>query len=203
MRAGPFLHFALLGCLSACTGGTTAVDPDGGDPGGQNADPAVLALEDLAFALVNDERVAMAAAPLQHDGTLREVARAHSEDMVARSFFAHVNPDNQDPFDRMAAAGVTFSAAGENIAWNMGYADPAGTAVTGWMNSSGHRANILNGNFVRTGMGVAIAPDGAVYFTQVFTRPTGNLVLGGWIADGDEGDAADDLGASSWRIRGQ
>lgn len=196
---------SLLCLVGACSGGGTAdSDPGGGgNNGGQAADPAVLALEDLAFTLVNDERSALSVAALQHDDALRQVARAHSEDMVARSFFAHVNPDLEDPFDRLATVGISFAAAGENIAWNMGFADPAATAVDGWMNSAGHRANILNGNFVLTGMGVAVAPDGAAYFTQVFTRPTGMVVLGAWISDGDEGVELATFGTSSWRIRGQ
>lgn len=197
---------AWLCLLAACSGGGGAGSAGGsGNNGGvnQNDDPAVLALEDAAFALVNDERTAASLAELVHDDGLRAVARAHSEDMVARGFFAHVNPDNQDPFDRLAAAGITFSSAGENIAWNMGFADPAATAVTGWMNSSGHRANILNTGYLRTGMGVAVAPNGASYFTQVFTRPTGAVVLQSWVATGDDGAEAATAGDSSWRIRAQ
>lgn len=52
-------------------------------------------------------------------------------------------------------------------------------------------------------MGVAVAPDGAAYFTQVFTRPTGSVVLGAWISDGDDGVELSTLGTSSWHIRGQ
>lgn len=197
-----------LGLLVACSGGgVAAVDPGGNNGGGGNgagnASAEVLALEDQAFDLVNDERAAMSLAPLQHDDALRAVARAHSEDMVARAFFSHVNPDGDDPFDRMSAAGITFSAAAENIAWNLGYADPAGTAVVGWMNSAGHRANILNGNYLLTGMGVAIDGNGGVYFTQVFTRPTGLLVLGAWVGDRDDGVELDDMGTSSWSVQGQ
>jgi len=199
------VRFLLLVTAAACTGGSATVDGGGGGGSGNlpDADPAVVALEDEAFALILAERTAGSVGGLVHDDALRAVARAHSEDMVARSFFAHVNPDNEDPFDRMAAAGISFSTAGENIAWNLGYSDPAGTAVTGWMNSAGHRANILNGSFTHSGMGVAVAPDGGVYFTQVFTRPLGTLVLAGWLVAGDGVVAGDDEATSSWHARGQ
>ena len=143
----------------------------------------------VGTALINAERAARGIAALHHDDLLRIVARAHSEDMVARSFFSHVNPDGDDPFDRMRAVGISFQRAGENIAWNRGYADPAMVAVNGWMNSDGHRANILDDRFTATGMGVAEGDDGRWYFTQVFTLPSGNLVLRSWWSrsDGDAG----------------
>lgn len=101
-----------------------------------------------------------------HEG-LTEVAWAHSKDMAERGFFDHVNPDGERPWDRMNAAGVTgWAAAGENIA--LGY--PSAEAVTeGWMNSPGHRANILNGDFNSVGVGV-YEHGGRLYWTQLFAR---------------------------------
>ncbi len=129
----------------------------------------VLAMEQLAHSMINDERARDGDAPLILRDDLRRVARAHSEDMVARNFFDHTNPDNETPWDRMRAAGITWSSAGENIAWN-NYANQAEIAVQGWMNSTGHRNNILNGGFTHTGMGVAFDGAGGAYFTQVFIR---------------------------------
>lgn len=136
--------------------------------GGTMPTAAVLAKEIEAHDLVNAERIQAGRAALTMREDLRVVARAHSEDMAARGFFEHENPDGLDPFERMANANITFNTAGENIHANQGFADPAAIAVTGWMNSSGHRANILNGGFTHTGMGVAITPSNKYYFTQVF-----------------------------------
>lgn len=145
--------------------GEGAVDPlDDGSP--------IALMERQAFDLVNNERVAQGLEPLQSDPDLRAVARAHSEDMVARSFFDHVNPDGLDPFERMDNAGILFTAAAENIAMNGGFADPAATAVDGWMNSPGHRTNILNGVYTHAGLGVAFDSNAnAYYFTQNFMKP--------------------------------
>ena len=141
--------------------------------GGSNISQAILDIEQEAFDLVNGERVNAGLSALTMRQDLRAVARAHSEDMLARNFFSHTNPDGASPFDRMTAAGVTYSTAAENIAWNSGYgaSDTASVTVDGWMNSAGHRANILTAAFTYTGMGVAT--DGTqYYFTQVFILPT-------------------------------
>ncbi len=126
-------------------------------------------LEMEAFDLVNDERIAEGLDALLMDEDVRTVARAHSQDMADRDFFAHNNPDGESPFDRLHNAGITFITAGENIAWNLNHPTPAATAVDGWMNSTGHRENILRESFEHTGMGVAQGADGGYYFTQVFT----------------------------------
>lgn len=139
---------------------------NGGIPDG--AAPAILAMEEDTLDLINQQRAANGVAALTMDEAVRGVARAHSQDMIDRNFFDHVNPDGLDPFDRLAAEGISFRTAGENIASNQGVADPAATAVTGWMTSPGHRANILNPNFTHTGMGIAVSDSGAHFFTQVF-----------------------------------
>ena len=121
--------------------------------------------EEEMFNLVNKERVSRGLSPLEMDERLREVARAHSEDMFARGYFSHITPEGDDPFQRMRAAGISFVSAGENIA----YAPSVEIAHGGLMNSPGHRANILDSDFHRVGIGVV---DGGVYgkmFTQDFT----------------------------------
>jgi uncharacterized protein YkwD len=107
-------------------------------------------LEAQMLELVNQERAAAGLEPLAPDPELTEVARAHSADMFARGYFAHVSPDGQDPFDRMTRAGVTFRTAGENLA----LAPTVRVAHTGLMNSPGHRANILRPAFGRLGIGI-------------------------------------------------
>lgn len=106
-------------------------------------------------------------AALTWDEDCAKVAFAHDVDMDTRQFFDHVNPDGKNPFDRMDAAGLHYQAAGENIA--QGY--PTVEAVmTGWMNSPGHRANILSGSFSTLGVGVFHGSDG-IYWTQLFRHP--------------------------------
>ena len=107
-------------------------------------------LEARMLELVNQERQAAGLAPLQADPELTEVARKHSVDMFARGYFAHDTPEGLSPFDRMKAANVRFTTAGENLA----LAPTLGIAHTGLMNSPGHRANILRREFGRVGIGV-------------------------------------------------
>lgn len=113
-------------------------------------------LEIKMLELVNEERAKEGLAPLKADPEMTRVARIHSRDMFVRGYFAHVNPDGKNPFDRMRAAGVQFSAAGENLA----LAQTLEIAHTNLMNSPGHRANIMNPAFGRLGIGVL---DGGFY----------------------------------------
>ena len=139
------------------------------DPGSEPTQ-AILDLEEKAFDLVNDEREAAGLSRLDMDIALRTVARQHSRDMVDRNFFDHENPDGESPFDRLDNAGIGFRMAAENIAWN-NFPNPAETAVDGWMESEGHRRNILTASFSHTGMGVASNGEGGYYFTQLFVDP--------------------------------
>ena len=107
-------------------------------------------LEASMLQLINRERAAAGLKPLAPDPELTEVARRHSADMFARGYFAHVTPEGRDPFDRMRAANVHFVTAGENLA----LAPTLPIAHTGLMNSPGHRANILNPDFGRVGIGI-------------------------------------------------
>ena len=121
--------------------------------------------ESKMFQWVNEERVKAGVKPLTLNSDLRAVARAHSQDMFVRGFFAHENPDGQSPFDRMDKGGVTFEMAGENIA----YAPSVELAHSGLMRSPGHRKNILSPNYGRVGYGIV---DGGIYgkmFSQEFT----------------------------------
>ena len=107
-------------------------------------------LESEVLRLTNIERRKNGCGNLTADPYLTVSAGRHAEDMVARHFFDHVNPDGLDPFERMAAAGFHGSAMAENIA--MGYDSPK-AVVDGWMNSDGHRRNILNCGYNRLGVG--------------------------------------------------
>ncbi|WP_456538998.1 CAP domain-containing protein [Blastococcus sp. SYSU D00669] len=126
------------------------------------AAPADPSAEGQVLALVNQERAAAGCGPVAADAGLAAVARAFSADMRDRGFFSHVDPDGLSPFDRGDRAGVTVLA--ENIA----YGQPdAASVMEAWMNSSGHRANILNCSLTRLGVGVAQGAGGP-WWTQNF-----------------------------------
>jgi len=113
-------------------------------------------LEEKMLELVNEERAKEGIAPLKADPEMTRVARAQSKDMFSRGYFAHVNPDGKNPFDRMRDAKIKFNAAGENLA----LAQTLEIAHTNLMNSPGHRANIMNPAFGRLGIGIL---DGGFY----------------------------------------
>lgn len=122
--------------------------------------------EQAMFVLVNKEREKNGLPDLVWDMKLTEVGRAHSKDMFERGYFSHYTPEGLSPFDRMTAAGISFTYAGENLA----LAPSTDLAMQGLMNSPGHRANILSPNFHKIGIG---AIDGGVYglmFSQEFTN---------------------------------
>jgi uncharacterized protein YkwD/uncharacterized membrane protein required for colicin V production len=116
--------------------------------------------------LLNTERRRRGLPPLHMDERLRQLARQHSRDMLARGYFAHEDPEGHSPFDRMHAAGIPFHAAGENLA----FAPTVTTAHTGLMHSPGHRANILNPAYRRVGIGALKAPPFGIMFSQEFTN---------------------------------
>ncbi len=122
--------------------------------------------EDRMLNLVNEERTSRGLKALVMDAKLQEVARTHSKDMFEQGYFSHTSLDGRSPFDRMHDAGITFFAAGENLA----LAPNVDIAHNGLMNSPGHRANILTSEFGKVGIGVV---DGGIYgkmFSQEFTN---------------------------------
>jgi uncharacterized protein YkwD/uncharacterized membrane protein required for colicin V production len=122
--------------------------------------------EQEMFRRVNTERAKEGLSFLSFDNDLRDVGRAHSDDMFRRGYFSHYTPDGISPFDRMNSAGISYTYAGENLA----LAPSTPLAMQGLMNSPGHRANILNPNFHKIGIGVI---DGGIYgkmYSQEFTN---------------------------------
>ena len=118
------------------------------------------------FALVNQARLANGLAPFTLDAALADVARRHSADMVARGYFGHINPDGLDPFERMAAAGITYTSAAENIGW----AGDATLAHNALMSSPAHRTNLLNPQLGRIGVGIVRKDSMHIMVTQLFTN---------------------------------
>ncbi|MEU4210554.1 sigma-70 family RNA polymerase sigma factor [Streptomyces sp. NPDC026206] len=137
--------------------GKSAPKPPAGNPGGG---PLAQQVVDL----VNSERAKAGCSPVTSNSLLDAAAQGHSDDMAARGFFNHTNPDGKGPGERVTAAGYKWSTYGENIAYGQ---QSAASVMDSWMNSDGHRKNILNCSFKEIGVGINQAPGGPRW-TQVF-----------------------------------
>ena len=124
--------------------------------------------EDEVVRLVNIERSKHGLPALKSHWELSRVARYKSQDMINKNYFAHQSPTYGSPFNMMESFGLKFSAAGENIAY--GQRTPQ-EVVTAWMNSPGHRANILSRTYTHIGVGAAKKSNGTLYWTQMFMKP--------------------------------
>lgn len=107
---------------------------------------------DGLLANTNSQRTQNGLGGLGLNGTLSQAAQAKANDMITRNYWSHNTPDGQEPWVFIVSAGYSYQAAGENLAY--GFADSAG-AVIGWMNSPGHRANVLNTTYTEVGFGIA------------------------------------------------
>ena len=124
----------------------------------------VAADQELAFDLLNADRAKNGLAALKLNSQLTSLAGNYAQDMINRNYFSHNNPEGQTPFDRMKNAGISYKYAGENIAIN----NNVTAAETAFMNSSGHKANILNTNYTEVGIGVRYDSKGSAYVVQEF-----------------------------------
>jgi len=122
-------------------------------------------VEEQVLVLVNQERSKAGLKPLQMDWELQRVARTKSCDMAQKNYFSHQSPTYGSPFDMMKQFGINYKSAGENIA--SGQTTPA-EAMEAWMNSSGHRANILNTTYTHIGVGYCTGGQYGHMWTQMF-----------------------------------
>jgi uncharacterized YkwD family protein len=120
--------------------------------------------EQTIFDLVNETRKNAGLSELKLDKEVLKVARLKSQDMVNNNYFSHTSPTYGTPFQMLKSFGINYKSAGENIA---GYAT-AKAAFEGWMNSSGHKANILGDSYNYTGIGVVSSPRYGLILTQMF-----------------------------------
>ena len=127
----------------------------------------VKALETEVVRLVNAERAKAGIAPLTQNWELSRVARYKSQDFIDKKYFAHQSPTYGSPFEMMKNFGMKYTSAGENIAY--GQKTPA-AVMQSWMNSAGHRGNILSPAYTQIGVGAAKAANGTLYWTQLFIR---------------------------------
>jgi uncharacterized YkwD family protein len=129
-------------------------------------DSDILAVEREVVRLVNVEREKQGLKPLELDSKLSSIARKKSQDMKDKNYFSHQSPTYGSPFDMLKQFGVSYQTAGENIAAGQRSAQEV---VDGWMNSKGHRENILNSSFTRIGVGYVSGGSYGSYWTQLFT----------------------------------
>ena len=116
------------------------------------------------FDLINKQRTNNGLTALKHDNGVQRVARIKAQDMVDNNYFSHESPTYGTPFNMLKSFKVSYKTAGENIAANSSNS----SAVTAWMNSSGHKANILNSSFNYTGIGVVSSPKYGKMYVQLF-----------------------------------
>lgn len=126
---------------------------------------AIKSIESQVIQLTNQERAKHGLKPLVANWELSRVARYKSVDMRDRNYFSHTSPTYGSPFDMMRSFGISYRSAGENIA--AGQRTPQ-EVVNAWMNSEGHRKNILSSGYTQIGVGYAKGGSRGHYWTQMF-----------------------------------
>lgn len=146
---------------SGTTGGSTSTG-NSGTSGTQTS--SMNSDEKEVFDLINKQRTNNGLPALKNDSEVQRIARIKAQDMVDNNYFSHNSPTYGSPFDMMKSFKISYKTAGENIATNSSNS----SAVTAWMNSSGHKANILNSSFNYTGIGVVSSPRYGKMYVQMF-----------------------------------
>ena len=137
----------------------------GTNTGGTTGSTASLSSDEKeVFDLINKQRAQNGLSALKIDAEVQRVARIKAQDMVDNNYFAHESPTYGTPFQMLKSFKISYNTAGENIAGNSSNS----AAVNAWMNSSGHKANILNGNYNYTGIGVVSSAKYGKVYVQMF-----------------------------------
>ena len=146
------------------SGSTSGSNTSGGNAGSSSS---MNQDEQEVFNLINKQRTNNGLTALKVDEEVQKVARIKAEDMVTNNYFSHQSPTYGSPFDMLKSFKISYRSAGENIAANSSNSG----AVNAWMNSSGHRANILSSNYNYTGIGVVSNPKyGKIYVQQFIEK---------------------------------
>ena len=135
-----------------------------GNSGSGNTSTTMTSDEKEVFNLINQQRANSGLSALKVDDELQRVAKIKAKDMVDNNYFSHNSPVYGSPFDMLNSFKVSYKSAAENIAGNSSNSG----AVNAWMNSSGHKANILNSNYQYTGIGVVSSSKYGKIFVQMF-----------------------------------
>ena len=152
---------------SSGTGSTGSNTGNTGSTGGTSGNTQTTTLsadEQEIFKLINQQRTNNGLKALTVDYEVQRVAKIKAQEMVDRNYFSHTSPTYGSPFDMLSSFKVSYSTAGENLAGNSNNS----AAVTAWMNSSGHKANILNSSFTHTGIGVVNSSKYGKIYVQMF-----------------------------------
>ena len=148
-------------------GSTSGSGSTGSSTGGSSntTNTSALTADELeVFNLINEQRTKNGLSALKINSEVQNVARIKAKDMVNNNYFSHTSPTYGSPFDMLNSFKVSYKTAGENIAGNSSNS----AAVTAWMNSSGHKANILNSSFNYTGVGVVNGSKYGKIYVQMF-----------------------------------
>ncbi len=125
-------------------------------------------LENEVVRLVNQARASAGLSALKNNWQAARVARIKSQDMIDNNYFSHTSPVYGSPFKMMEKYGLRFSSAAENIAYGQ---KTAQAVMNSWMNSAGHKANIMSKTVTEIGVGAAKKSNGTLYWTQMFLKP--------------------------------
>ncbi len=197
---------ASLCAIAVCAiGGATATAFADGSCANANLTPTAGNVEQVRTAvlcLINQERERHGEVALTPNAKLARAAQQHSRDMANEDYFSHIAPGGQTPLDRMRASGYLPSSqdgyvVGENIAWGTMWLATPQSIVSAWMASPGHRANILDGTYRETGVGVEPRPPASLAEGQpgaLYTQDFGTIIPAGHssrhVADGSAGSAS-------------
>ena len=157
--------------LSAVCVGACSPHPGGSSPEQSKIRKGSKPLERQIFDAVNAVRVREGVPELRWHSGAAAAAESHSRAMAQRGFFSHTDPKRGDLSDRMKEAGVRWSLVAENLFEQRGCADAVQCAVKGWLDSAGHRKNMLNARYTDTGTGISSDKRGTIYYTQIFLTP--------------------------------
>ena len=135
-----------------------------GNTGNTSQTSSMNSNEKEIFNLINEQRTKNGLKSLKVDDEVQRVARIKAQDMVDNNYFSHNSPTYGSPFDMLKSFKVSYKSAAENIAGNSSNS----SAVNSWMNSAGHKANILNSSYTHTGIGVVSSPKYGKIFVQMF-----------------------------------
>lgn len=128
----------------------------------------IESLETQCFNEVNRVRVKVGLEPLEFNESLLHVAREYSRRMAEENFFSHNDPSGNTVRERVSGANIRWRVLGENLSFSRGYINPVAVSMTGWMDSPGHRRNLLDRTWRQTAIGAWISDNGTVYFTEIF-----------------------------------
>ena len=176
MSRGRLATVAALTALALCAPATAQAD----DCAGADVVPAadnVAVVGQATLCLLNQERAAYGVGALVENATLSSASAGYSQRMVAQGFFDHESPDGGTLVDRLTGAGYLGDddpwVVGENIGWGQGALATARSMVAAWMDSPGHRANLLSGDFTEIGLGLALGTPADQSWGATFTTDFG------------------------------